>query len=190
MAEKNTDLATRQGQGMARKQQAGAGNPFTMLERFVNEIDSMFDEFGLGRSWSAMRPGRDLLQPQRAGMDLWIPQMEVSQQNNELLVRADLPGMKRGDISVDITDDELVISGERQQDEKNTSGDFYRSERRYSSFYRTIPLPEGVMADQANATFKDGVLEIRMPAPPEQVTRGRKLEIKESSEKAPAEAKK
>ena len=58
----------------------------------------------------------------------------------------------------------------------------YRSERTYGSFYRQIPLPEGAMTDQAKASFKDGVLEITMPAPPDQVTRGRRLEIKESSE--------
>jgi len=58
----------------------------------------------------------------------------------------------------------------------------YRSERSYGGFSRTIRLPEGAMTDQARASFKDGVLEIRMPAPPEQVTRGRRLEIKEGTE--------
>ena len=59
----------------------------------------------------------------------------------------------------------------------------YRIERSYGSFYRVVPLPDGAMTDQANATFKDGVLEIKMPAPPEQVSRGRRLQIsRESSE--------
>jgi HSP20 family protein len=190
MAEKNTDIATRQAEGMTRQRYEGS-HPFRMLERFVDEIDSMFDEFGGGRGWSAMRPGRNLLRQRRTntGMDYWAPQIEVSQQNNELVVRADLPGMKREDVSVDITENELTISGERRQEQENNTGGYYQSERSYGSFYRVIPLPEGAMADQANATFRNGVLEIRMPAPPEQVTRGRKLEIKEGAE-TPAPAKK
>jgi len=142
----------------------------------------------MGRTWSSMRPGRNLLRQQRPGMEFWAPQIEVSQQNNELVVRADLPGMKREDISVDIRENELTISGERRQEQENNAGGYYQSERSYGSFYRVIPLPEGAMADQANATFKNGVLEVRMPAPPEQVTRGRKLEIKEAE--TPSEAKK
>jgi HSP20 family protein len=81
-----------------------------------------------------------------------------------------------------VTDDSITISGERRQEQEGERGGVYRSERSYGSFCRTIPLPEGAMTDQAKATFTDGVLEITMPAPPEQVTRGRRLEIKEGSE--------
>src|SRR3954466_642913 len=82
MAEKNTDIATRQAEGMTRQRYEGS-HPFRMLERFVDEIDSMFDEFGGGRGWSAMRPSRNLLRQRRTntGMDFWAPQIEVSQQN-------------------------------------------------------------------------------------------------------------
>jgi len=106
----------------------------------------------------------------------------VTQQNNELVVRADLPGLKKEDISVDVTDNEITISGERRKEQDTEQGGVYRSERSYGSFARTIRLPEGTMSDQAKASFKDGVLEIRMPTPPEQVTRGRRLEIKESTD--------
>jgi HSP20 family protein len=190
MAEKNTDIATRQSEGMTRQRYEG-GHPFRMLERFVDEIDSMFDDIGSGRGWSALRPSRNLLRQRPTGtpIEYWAPQIEISQQNNELVVRADLPGMKREDISVDIRENELTISGERRQEQENNSNGYYQSERSYGSFYRVIPLPDGAMADQANATFRNGVLEIRMPAPPEQVTRGRKLEIKEGAE-TPATAKK
>jgi HSP20 family protein len=148
-----------------------------MLERFADELDSVFDNFGLGRSWLAPRN-----RTAQGGLDIWAPQLEVSQQNNELVVRADLPGMKKDDISIDVTDNEITISGERRREEETERGGVYRSERSYGSFSRTVRLPEGAIADQAKATFKDGVLEIRMPAPPEQVTRGRRLEIKEGTE--------
>ena len=82
-------------------------------------------------------------------------------------------------MKVEVTEDAVTIQGERRREHEEERGGVYRSERSYGSFYRAIPLPEGAMTDQAKATFKDGVLEIRMPAPPEQVTRGRRLEISE-----------
>jgi HSP20 family protein len=90
--------------------------------------------------------------------------------------------MKKDDVSIDVTDNDITISGERRQEQESERGGIYRSERSYGSFRRTIPLPEGAIADQAKATFKDGVLEVRMPAPPEQVTRGRRLEINEGTD--------
>jgi HSP20 family protein len=107
----------------------------------------------------------------------------MSHEKDELVVRVDLPGMKKEDVCVDVTDNNITISGERQAEQETERGGVYRSERSYGSFCRTIPLPEGAITDQAKATFKDGVLEIRMPAPPEQVTRGRRLEISEASER-------
>jgi len=90
--------------------------------------------------------------------------------------------MKKDDVCIDVTENDITISGERRQEQETERGGLYRSERSYGSFCRTIPLPEGAMTDQAKASFKDGVLEVRMPAPPEPVTRGRRLEIKEASE--------
>jgi HSP20 family protein len=154
-----------------------------MLERFADEMDRVFDDFGLGRNWITPRWGRAWLPtPLRAGTEAWAPDIEVYQRNNNLVVRADLPGMKKDDVCIDITDDSITISGERRQEQEVERGGTYRSERSYGSFCRTIPLPEGAITDQAKATFTDGVLEVTMPAPPEQVTRGRRLEIIEGSE--------
>jgi HSP20 family protein len=175
MAEKKTEVSRDQ-QSITRRDPAWGG-PFRMLERFADEIDNVFDDFGLGRSWLSQRGSRLW-----RSVETWTPAVEVHQQSNELVVRADLPGLKKEDISVDVTDAAITISGERRQEQESEKGGFYRSERSYGSFSRTIRLPEGAMADQAKATFKDGVLEIRLPAPPEGVTRGRHLEIKEGTE--------
>jgi HSP20 family protein len=172
MPENKTSMTSRQPQPIVKRETPWTATPFRMLERFADEIDSVFDNFGLGRF--TPRLGRGAL----AG-DIWNPDLEISQQNNELVVRADLPGMKKEDITVDVTDNELTISGERRKEQQSEQGGIYRSERSYGSFSRSIRLPEGTMSDQAKASFKDGVLEIRMPSPPEQVTRGRRLEIKE-----------
>jgi len=182
MAEKTTtDIAPRERQRVTRREPLSAANPFGMLERFADEIDSVFGDFGLGRNWLAPRWGRSGM-PLRAGMDMWAPDVEVYQQNNDLVVRADLPGLKKDDVNIDVRDNDITISGERRQEQETEREGIYRSERSYGSFCRTIPLPEGTITDQAKATFKDGVLEVRMPAPPEQVTRGRRLEIKEGAE--------
>lgn len=173
MAEKTKEAPEKQ--TMVRREPGTSGNPMSMLERFADEIDSVFGDFGLGRSWLRRGwMGRPLTSAQ-----MWSPAIEVHQQNNEFVVRAELPGINKGDINVDVSDDDITISGERRQEQESERGGVYRSERRYGSFSRTIPLPEGAIADQAKATFKAGVLEIRMPAPPEQVARGRRLEIKE-----------
>ena len=175
---KNTLQSRQQQQPMTQRETPGIGSPFRMLERFADEIDSVFDNFGLGRSWLVPRGARTT----STGADMWVPQVEVTQQGNDLVVRADLPGMKKDDIQVDITDNEITLSGERRREEETEKGGLYRSERSYGFFTRSIRLPEGAMTDQAKASFKDGVLEVRMPTPPEQVTRGRRLEIKEGTD--------
>ena len=176
MAEKTSEVATRPPQPMTQREPNRSP-----LDMFADEIDRLFDDFGFGRglltrTWSPR--GR-----RQGGLEMWTPQIELSQQNNELVVRADLPGLKKEDVNIDITDEAITISGERHQDKDSESGGMYRSERSYGSFYRAIPLPRGAMSDQAKATFNDGVLEIHVPAPPEQVTRGRRVEIQDASQK-------
>jgi HSP20 family protein len=183
MAEKTTEVVPRERQTLAHREPPGTWQPFGPLERFADEMDRVFEDFGLGRRSISPRWGRGwLTTPTRVAAELWALDIEVYQRNNNLVVRADLPGIKRDDVCVDITDDSITISGDRHQEQEVERGGIYRSERSYGSFCRTISLPEGAITDQAKATFRDGVLEVTMPAPPEQVTRGRRLEIKEGSE--------
>lgn len=172
MAEKRTDFASQRDerQQLARRQWT-ATSPFGMLERFADEMDRMFADFGLGRGWSRS--------PFTTGTMTWTPRVDVTQRSNELVIRADLPGLNKEDVKVDVTDDAITIQGERRREHEEEQGGVHRSERVYGTFYRVIPLPDGAIADQAKASFKDGVLEVTMPAPPEQVTRGRRLEISE-----------
>jgi HSP20 family protein len=177
MAEKTSGIAPSERQGMTRREPGSPQNPFRMLEELAAEMDSVFDDFGLGRSWFGPRQGWPRLGTGRhSRAEAWIPEIEVAQQGNEFVIHADLPGMKKDDVRVDVTDGDVTISGERRVEEETKEGGVYRSERSYGTFCRTIPLPDGAMTDQAKATFQDGVLDIRMPAPPES-TRGRRLEI-------------
>ena len=178
MAEKQTDVARREERQLARREQSG--DPFGMLERFAHEMDHLFDNFGLGRGLFGSRAAawpRSMLRRTEA----WYPEIEMMQKNNQLVIRADLPGLTKDDVKVEVTDDAITIEGERKREFQEEKEGVFRSERSYGSFCRVIALPEGAMTDQAKATFKDGVLEVVMPAPPESVTRGRKLEITESA---------
>jgi HSP20 family protein len=139
-------------------------SPFDLMRRFNEDVERWFGgSAGLGGS--------------RGANQAWSPNVEMEHRGNELLIRADLPGMDKEDIDVEVSDEAVTIRGERRQEHEDEHDGFYRSERSYGSFYRTVPLPEGSIADSAKANFKNGVLEIRVQAPPSSVSRGRKLEI-------------
>ena len=156
-------------------------HPFHLLDRFADEMDRVFDHFGVGRGWAAPRIARGWLTPAGERASPWSPAVEVFHRQNELVVHAELPGVKREDICVDVREDHLTIHGERKHEHEEEREGVYRSERSYGAFRRDIPLPPGTMADQAKAAFRDGVLEITMPAPPESTRQGRRLEIAEAA---------
>ena len=108
----------------------------------------------------------------------WAPQVEVFDRGDNLVVRADLPGLSREDVNVEVEDDALVISGHRHNQFEDEGEGFYRSERGYGSFYRVIPLPQGVEAQACNATFRDGVLEVTLPRPAQRRPATRKVDIR------------
>lgn len=176
--------------GLSRRDPSGLGtfgslgNPFAMMQSFAQEMDRLFESFGFGRSnrWSALdRPsgGGSGLSGLAQGGSLWSPQIEVSRKGSELVVCADLPGMKKEDLHVEVREDHLVLQGERRQEHQGEQeGGWYRSERSYGRFYRAIPLPEGTNPEQAQASFKDGVLEIKLPLPERQAERSRQIEIR------------
>lgn len=184
MAQKQTEITPREGR-LARREPLARQGGFDLFERFADEMDRVFEDFGFDRGSLAPRFGRSWLQSPWRGAatesKAWAPQVEVFQRQNDLVVRADLPGLTRDDVKVDVTEDRIVIQGERKREREEEHEGVYRSERSYGSFYRAIPLPEGTITDQAKASFKDGVLEITMPAPPDEVRRGRRLEITEGA---------
>lgn len=171
--------------GMARHEQTQwQGSPFAFMRRFSEEMDRLFDDFSFGRGWFAPGFERALDQPGTFAGGVWAPQVEVMERDNQLVVRTDLPGMTKDDITVDIDDNALIIRGERKSEREENEEGYYRSERSYGSFYRQIPLPSGVNADEARADFRHGVLEITMPAPKRTEER-RQLEIGGETEEQP-----
>lgn len=91
------------------------------------------------------------------------PKVDVYEEGKMLVVKAEVPGLKKEEFSVSISDDHLTIKGERKQEREIKGKDFYRSERAYGSFQRMVPLPYRVKANQAKARYENGILEIRLP---------------------------
>jgi HSP20 family protein len=138
-------------------------NPFAAMRRMSEEMDRAFGQF-YGQ------------QGGRGSQSGWLPAIDVSEREGQLHVHAELPGLKPEDVKVEVTEDALVIRGERKYEHEHQVGKAYRSERRYGEFYREIPLPEGVNAEQARAQFRNGVLEVSIPVP-QQTSRRREIPI-------------
>ena len=146
-------------------------SPFGIMRRFADDMDRMFEGIGfpsmrrLGR-WGSGTENR------------FSPELEILERDGKLVIRADLPGLTKGDVNVDISEHTLTIEGERKQEHESTEGGLYTSERSYGHFRREIPLPEGVNPDTAKANFKNGTLEITLDAP-EKAKNQRRIEIGE-----------
>jgi len=97
------------------------------------------------------------------GIRLQMPRVDVYEEKDDVVVKAELPGIAKNEIEVDLTGPALTIKGEKKKEEEVKRTNYYRSERSYGSFARTIELPAEVKGEAAKATFKDGVLEVRLP---------------------------
>jgi HSP20 family protein len=161
-------------------------NPFQMMRRFTKDMEQLFEDF---RGFGFPNFFRSDFPPFRMEFDKgeWMPQIEVFQNDGQFMVRADLPGLQKEDVRVELTDDVLSISGERKKETEEKREGYYRSERSYGSFYRQIPLPEGAKTENATATFVNGVLEITIPAP-KVAPATRKLEITEPKDEKSVKA--
>ena len=141
------------------------GNPFALMRRLTEDMDRVF-------GFKPVYPGTP-----DPFLGTWSPELEIFERDNKFFVRVDLPGLTKADVKITVVHDELAIEGERKIEREEQKEDFYRTERSYGGFYRRIPLPEHVKAEAAQATFKNGVLEIEMPTIPIPEAKKRTLEI-------------
>jgi HSP20 family molecular chaperone IbpA len=132
--------------------------PLVVMRRMSQEMDNLVDRF-IGR------PGGLPLFSQGANRN-WIPPVEVSRRDNQLVIYVDLPGIKQEDVQIEIKGDKLTIEGDRRMQAGSADQEYRRTERPYGHFYRIVPLPEGVDPDAAIASMHDGVLEITLPVTP------------------------
>jgi HSP20 family protein len=142
-------------------------NPFALMRRFTDEMDRVFEGFG------GLRSGE---------ITQWSPPVEISEKDGKLEVSVELPGVKENEVKVEVTDEGLVIQGERKREHEEKREGYYRSERIYGQFYRLVPLPENANIDQARAEFRNGELHISVPVP-EQQRRRREIPVSSGGER-------
>jgi HSP20 family protein len=108
----------------------------------------------------------------------WIPTLEVVEKEGRLIARFELPGLKKEEITVTVAEEGVTVTGERKREEEKKNHNWYRTERTYGKFVRTVPLPAGVNTAEIKATFENGVLELVIPLPPAAVAAApRRVEI-------------
>jgi len=110
-----------------------------------------------------------------AGPRRWMPAMDLAETQDHFVLRADLPGMSEEDVTVEVEDATLTISGERKAEHQETRDGYLRVERGFGTFSRSLTLPRGVDADGVTANFERGVLEVRVPKP--EARKPRRIEI-------------
>ena len=103
--------------------------------------------------------------PARNSAQRWVPSMDLVESGDEYVLRADLPGVSQEDVSIEVVNDTLTISGERKADHHESTDGFVRLERSFGTFARSLTLPKGVDAEAVSAQFVDGVLTLRIPKP-------------------------
>lgn len=152
----NRDLAVRR----------EAAHPF---DEFRREMDQLFN--GFLSEW----PGRTSLVNRQFGA--FVPEIDVTETDKEVRVTAELPGLEEKDIDVSLTEGVLSIKGEKREEHDEEKGDFFRSERRFGMFERSIALPNGIDASKAKASFKKGVLKVTLPKTAEAQSSRRRIAI-------------
>ena len=137
------------------------------LQGEMNRLfNTFFDEDGNGQA--------------RQGTRRWAPAVDLFERDESLVLKADLPGLAEEDVKIELHDNVLTISGERQADFEEKQNGYYRIERAFGGFSRSLTLPEGVDADKIGASFRNGVLEVRIPKPEQK--QPRRIEIASNDE--------
>jgi HSP20 family protein len=131
--------------------------PARELDSLQSDVNRLFDSF-FGRR-EAGRPGN--------GSGRWVPPMDLVETDDHLVLRADLPGLERDDVEIEVKDGVLTVSGERKSEQEQTGEGYHRVERSFGRFSRSLGLPRDVKAEDVKASFESGVLEVKVPKPAE-----------------------
>ena len=135
--------------------------PLRELSSLQNEMNRLF-----GTVFDAPAQGGD-----SGTLRRWVPAMDLLETADHFVLRADLPGMTQEDVNIELEENTLTVSGERKAEHEERQEGFYRVERAFGSFSRTLSLPKGVNAEAVTASFDNGVLEVRIPKPEERKPR-------------------
>jgi len=123
--------------------------PFREFERMRREMDRLWDSF------FERKPGREEVE--------WLPALDVSETKDEIVIKAEVPGMEAKDIDISLSGEVLTIKGEKKQEKEQKDENYHMTERSYGAFSRSVRLPQEVQGDKIAAKYKDGVLKITLP---------------------------
>ena len=166
MADKESSKLTKKDAKEIMRPERGFLSPFEEMERWFEES---FRRPFFAPSWM---PRFKLPE-----FGVTYPTVDIFEDGNDVVVKAELPGIKKEDIEVNISDDVITISGEKKSEEKVEKKDYYRLERTFGSFTRSLQLPAETQTDKAKASFRDGILEVRMPKPEAAVRKVKKIQV-------------
>jgi HSP20 family protein len=166
-------MATKETKGLVKAEPTRALSPLEDMERRFGRMERIFEDF-FGGQFGFHMPA---LRPRAVAAEEVSPSVDIFEEGNDVVVKVELPGMKKENLAVNFADGDLIISGEKKQEEKVEKKNYYRMERSYGSFTRSFRLPSDVQGDKAKATFKDGVLEIRVPKTEEARKKEKKILI-------------
>ena len=150
-------------------------DPVRELDSLQSDMNRMFDGFFQSRTGNG------------SGRRRWIPAMDLAETEDHLVLRADLPGLTEDDVDIEIKDGVLTVTGERKAEHEEKSEGYYRVERAFGSFSRSLSLPQGIDASAVSASFDRGVLEVRIPKPAER--KATRVEIGKGSVEGTGEEK-
>jgi len=143
-------------------------HPFSL---FREQINRLFDDSFFGREWTPLRTAEPWY-------GTFQPSIDVRENEKEITVSAELPGMDDKDIDVLLSGDTLTIKGEKKEEKEEKEENYYRMERRYGSFQRVIPLPVKIDTKKVDASFKKGILEVKLPKAAQAKSSARKISLK------------
>lgn len=167
-------MAKKEKKELVKVEPTKALTPFQEMERRFHEMEKQFEDsfrrpFSLLPSWWPR-----LKMPE---VEEISPSVDILTEGDDVVVKAELPGMKKEDIDVSLTKDTITISGDKKKEERIEKKDYYSLERSYGSFKRSFSLPADVQTEKASAKFKDGLLEIRIPKTEEAKKKEKKVMI-------------
>ena len=143
-------------------------HPFFSLQRDMNRLfDSFFRDLDVSPTG-----------PWETGMETFSPSIDVREDEKEIVVKAELPGVEDKDVEVLLSGNALTLKGVKREEKEEKEKGYYHMERRYGAFSRVIPLPEGVETEKTEASFKHGILTIRVPRKESAIETGKKIPIK------------
>jgi HSP20 family protein len=141
-------------------------DPLREMVGVRDRIDRLFDEY-FGRFPAA----------EESFERTWSPLVDIHEEKDTIVVKAELPGIKKEDISIEVKNNVLTLSGERKQEKETKKENYHRIERAYGKFSRSFTLPNTITADKVKASYKDGILEITLPKTEESKPKGIPIKV-------------